>query len=118
MVDNLSSVETTVSGPCLVAKVRGVMDYSTQPELRTRLQKVIAPDQRAVVLDVAEVTFCDSVGLNILLEARLEAQRAGIALALVCVPGGMVHRVLEITGATRVLQIFDTVTAAEAALAG
>lgn len=64
-MDDPSSVETTVSGPCLVAKVRGVMGYATQPELRERLKQVISHAERAVVLELADVSFCDSAGLNV-----------------------------------------------------
>jgi anti-anti-sigma factor len=89
------------------------MDYATQPELSPRLHKVIISGQRAVVLDLAEVTFCDSAGLNILLEIRREAQRIGVWLALASVSRA-VHRVPEMTGAVQVMQIFDTVADADA----
>jgi anti-sigma B factor antagonist len=91
------------------------MDYLSQPELRERLTKVIAAGVRAVVLDLADVTFCDSAGLNVLLGAHREAQTAGVTLVLACVPGTL-QRVLEMTGADQVLRVFDTVTDAEAAL--
>ncbi|MEU9167000.1 STAS domain-containing protein [Streptomyces sp. NPDC048420] len=113
VVGDLPSVVTTISGPCLVVKVRGAMDYVWQPELRERLKKVIAPGERAVVLDLADVTFCDSAGLNVLLGAHREARTAGVALVLVCVPGTL-HRVLEMTRADQILRVFDTVAEAEA----
>jgi anti-anti-sigma factor len=116
IVDELPLVETAVSGACLLVSVRGTMDYATLPQLSPRLHKLIAPGERAVVLDLAEVTFCDSVGLNLLLEIRRAAQHAAVPLALARVPRA-VHRVLDITGATQVLQIFTTVADAEAALA-
>lgn len=104
-----------MSGPCLVAKVRGVMDYVTQLELRGRLTQAIDRAERAVVLDLADVSFCDSAGLNVLLGARREAERASVVLVLACVPGKL-HRVLEMTGADQVLRVFATVAVAEAAL--
>ncbi|MFF5506511.1 STAS domain-containing protein [Streptomyces roseolus] len=114
-MEDLSSVETTVSGPCLVAKVRGVMDYVTQLELRGRLTQAIDRAERAVVLDLAEVSFCDSAGLNVLLGARREAERAAVVLVLACVPVTL-RRILEMTGADQVLRVFATVADAEAAL--
>ncbi|MEU6089064.1 STAS domain-containing protein [Streptomyces sp. NPDC047085] len=104
-----------MSGPCLVAKVRGVMDYVTQLELRGQLTQVIDRAERAVVLDLADVSFCDSAGLNVLLGARREAERAAVVMGLACVPDKL-HRVLEITGADQVLRVFATVAEAEAAL--
>ncbi|MEV5012052.1 STAS domain-containing protein [Streptomyces sp. NPDC056159] len=100
---------------CLVAKVRGAMDYVTQPELRERLKQVIARAERAVVVDLTDVSFCDSAGLNVLLGAHREAEKAAVALVLACVPGPL-HRILEMTGADQVLRVFATVDDAEAAL--
>ncbi|MEV6742308.1 STAS domain-containing protein [Streptomyces sp. NPDC051104] len=113
-MEDLPSVEVTVSGPCLVAKVRGVMDYGTDLELRGRLTQVIDHAERAVVLDLANVSFCDSAGLNVLPGARREAERAAVVLVLACVPLAL-RRILEMTGVDQVLRVFDTVDA-EAAL--
>lgn len=104
-----------MSGPCLVAKVRGAMDYASQPELRERLRQVIALAERAVVLDLADVRFCDTAGLNVLLGTRREVDRAAVVLVLASVPGPL-GRLLEMTRVDRVLRVFDTVADAEAAL--
>ncbi|MGV9351577.1 STAS domain-containing protein [Streptomyces spiralis] len=114
-MEDLPSVETAMSDPCLVARVRGVMDYVSQLDLRRRLTQAIDRAQRAVVLDLADVSFCDSAGLNVLLGARRQAERAGVVLVLACVPHRL-HRILEMTGADQVLRVFDTVADAEAAL--
>ncbi|MFD0547680.1 STAS domain-containing protein [Streptomyces mexicanus] len=109
------SVETAESGPCVVARVRGGMDYTVQRELRERLTQAIDRAEQALILDMAGVTFCDSAGLNVLLGARREAGRCEVALALACAPG-TVRRVLEMTGADQVLRVYATVADAEAAL--
>jgi anti-anti-sigma factor len=61
------------------------------------------------------VSFCDSAGLNVLLAARREAEGAGLKFVLSCLPGRL-RRILELTGADRVLHVFDTLAEAEAAL--
>ncbi len=104
-----------MSGPCVVAKVRGVMDYVSKLELRGRLMAAIDRAERAVVLDLTDVSFFDSAGLNTLLGARREAERAAVALVLACVPHKL-HRILEMTGADQFLRVFDTVADAEAVL--
>ncbi|MGW7825114.1 STAS domain-containing protein [Streptomyces puniciscabiei] len=103
-----------MSGPCLVAKVRGVMDYVSQLELRGQLTQVTDRAERAVVLDLSDVSFCDSAGLNVLLGARREAERAAVVLVVACVPVKL-HRVLQMTGADQVLRVFAAVADAEAA---
>ncbi|MGJ5751572.1 anti-anti-sigma factor [Streptomyces puniciscabiei] len=114
-MDDLPSVETTVSGRCLVATVRGAMDYATQPELRQRLKHVITHSERAVVLELTDVSFCDSAGLSVLLGARREAEKAAVVLVLACVPVPL-RQILQMTRADQVLPTFDTVADAEAAL--
>ncbi|GHE26042.1 hypothetical protein Shyd_84900 [Streptomyces hydrogenans] len=64
-----------MAGPCVVAKVHGAMDYTSQQELREQLKQVIAHAERAVVVDLAEVSFSDSSGLNVLLRTRHEAEK-------------------------------------------
>lgn len=60
------------------------------------------------------MSCCDSAGLNVLLWARREAERAAVVLVLTCVPVKL-HRVLQMTGADQVLRVFAAVTDAEAA---
>ncbi|WP_342786973.1 STAS domain-containing protein [Streptomyces tailanensis] len=114
-MEDLPSVERTVSGLCLVAKVRGAMDYVTQLELRGQLTQAIDRAERAVVVELTDVSFCDSAGPNVLLGALREAEKAAVVLVLACVPVPL-RQILEMTGADQVLRVFDTVADAEAAL--
>ncbi|MFB1044140.1 STAS domain-containing protein [Streptomyces chrestomyceticus] len=107
------SVETTISGRSLVARVSGEMDYLTYPVFRERFNELIGRGERFIVLDLSGVSFCDSAGLNALLGARRQAETVGAVLVLACVPDPL-RRILEMTGADHVLRAFDTVTDAEA----
>ncbi|MER6187066.1 STAS domain-containing protein [Streptomyces sp. NPDC001652] len=108
---------TIVSGRCLVAQVSGEMDDQSTGWFRARFKELIARGGRFLVLDLAGVPFCDSAGLNALLEARRQADAIGAVLVLACVPEP-VRRTLEMTGADHVLRVFDTVAAAEAVFGG
>ncbi|MFD7989747.1 STAS domain-containing protein [Kitasatospora indigofera] len=57
-----------------------------------------------LMVDLAAVTFCDSIGLRALLQARIEAERRGTTLRLAN-PTKAVARVLEITGTDRVFAV-------------
>ncbi|MBT2423502.1 STAS domain-containing protein [Streptomyces sp. ISL-22] len=107
------SVDMTTVGRCLVARVSGDMDYLTDPVFRARFKELVVRGERFIVLDLSGVSFCDSAGLNVLLGARRQADDVGAVLVLACVPD-LLRRVLEMTGADRVLRVFDTVTDAEA----
>jgi anti-anti-sigma factor len=93
------------------------MDYLTDPMFRPRLKDLIARGERFIVLDVSGVSFCDSVGLNVLLGAWREAHASGAVLVLACVPEPL-QLILRITGVNHVLRVFDTVADAEAVFGG
>lgn len=78
-----------------VLAVRGEIDAASAPVLREAVERVQALEV-PVVIDLAGVTFMDSSGLSVLVEATL---RAGDA-ASVCVRNAseQVLRVLEVTG--------------------
>jgi anti-sigma B factor antagonist len=101
---------------CLIVRVCGEMDYQTAPFFRARLGDEISQGQRCVVLDLSEVSFCDSAGLNVLLWAWRQTGGARAVLVLACVPKDL-RRVLAMTGADSLLSVYDTVAEAEAEMA-
>ncbi|MFF1875082.1 STAS domain-containing protein [Kitasatospora herbaricolor] len=92
------------AGP--VVEITGELDYDSAPRLRTVLQRTLAlrPVSPRLVLDLAGLTFCDSTGLNVLLQARTDAERQGTVVHLAR-PTPAVARVLEITGADQLFPV-------------
>jgi anti-anti-sigma factor len=82
----------------------GEMDDLSEPAFPLRLSELIGQSHRFIVLDLSNVTFCDSAGLGILFGARRQAEKSEAALALACVPP-LVRRILQMTGADQVLRI-------------
>lgn len=80
----------------LVLDVAGVVDMSTSPELASALELVTAMS-RGVVVDLTDVSFLDSSGLNALLQGRRALDALGIPLRVVTAAEGAVRRVFEIT---------------------
>ncbi|WP_308011111.1 STAS domain-containing protein [Streptomyces sp. AC495_CC817] len=107
------SVEMTTSGRCLVARVSGDMDYGTDLVFRAQFKELLGRGDRFIVLDLSDVSFCDSVGLSVLLGAWRQAAASGAALVLASVPDSL-QRVLQMTGADQVLRVHGTVADAEA----
>ena len=62
------------------------------------------PSPSMLVVDLAETTFLDSLGVGALLAAREQAERSGVAFALREV-GPRCRRVLEVTRLTDVFTI-------------
>lgn len=80
----------------VVLALSGDLDHDTADELGQALDTAAAETGR-ILVDCAELEFCDSSGLNTLLRARRAAKESGTELALIGQPGA-IGRLLEITG--------------------
>ncbi len=89
-------IDETLPGRYIV-HVQGDLDLETGPPLRDHLATVLA---RAadVVIDLTDVTFCDSSGLGALVATRRRAFLLGKRVSLRVAEHGRVHRLLELTG--------------------
>ncbi|MFJ4681658.1 STAS domain-containing protein [Kitasatospora sp. NPDC088783] len=97
-----------------VCQIAGDLDIESLAPVKETLAEVLRGN-RLVVLDLAQVAFCDSSGLNMLLTARADALAAGAVLRLAAV-SQPVKRLLEITGAAAAFDVRPTVQAAIAEL--
>ena len=66
--------------------VRGEIDIATSPQLELALDKAIRESTGAFVLDLCELEFLDSSGLNLMLRARAALAREKRTMAIVCPP--------------------------------
>ena len=73
--------------------LQGEIDSYTAPDLAERL----AADPPVEIIDVAGVTFIDSSGLRVIVEAHQSRATAGSRLVLRA-PSAAVQRLLEISG--------------------
>ena len=96
-----------------VVRPRGELDIATVDELDHVLREV--PMTTHLVIDLAEVTFVDSVTLSRLVRAARLHETAGTAVVLAGA-AGIVQRVLSITQLDVVLRCTATVPEAEALL--
>ncbi|WP_406209571.1 STAS domain-containing protein [Kitasatospora sp. NBC_01560] len=104
-------VELRTAGTAVVVSPVGELDYDSTALLRERLHEAIGQPQERVVVDCRGLSFCDSTGLNLLLNTRTEAERAHVALILADLQPA-VARVFEVTGARAVFDIRADVGAA------
>src|SRR5690349_2107152 len=95
-----------------VVKVTGEVDVSTSSSLRDSLLRVIAGENHhGLVVNLASVSFLDSTGVGVLVGIwhRVCATQGCLTLAA---PSRQARGVLETTGLTKVLPIYDTEAAA------
>jgi len=91
----------------LVVEVVGEVDMATSPQLAQALEA--APDAiRRVVVDLSEVSFLDSSGLNALVVARRSLAARDIDLRVVSPGDHVVRRVFEIAQLTDELGVVET----------
>jgi len=65
-----------------------------------------------VVADAGETTFCDCAGVATLIRAHYQAAAVGIDLRVASATSRKVGRILELTGAERVLHTYPTLAVA------
>jgi anti-anti-sigma factor len=75
--------------------VSGELDLSTGPRVEEELRRAEAEQPDTLILDLREVTFFDSTGLQIVLDADVRAREEG--RTLIVAPGdGEPRRILEL----------------------
>lgn len=99
--------------PAVVA-VRGEIDLSSAPELRSSLLEQAAAGRATLVLDLSGVTFIDSTGLSVLLSGMKRLREAGGDLLLV-IENPQILRIFEITGLTGLFRILPDLERARVA---
>jgi len=100
-----------------VVAPRGEVDALTAPQLGRRLLGLADEGKTRVVVDLSNVTFMDSTGISVLLNAlRHQKTRSG-NLVLVC-PTERIMRPFQITGLVGHLRIFGSREQALGGLAG
>ncbi|MGW5849692.1 STAS domain-containing protein [Streptomyces sp. NPDC055254] len=94
----------------VVLALAGELDHDTAQPLREALDAAVTPGARLLV-DLADLGFCDSTGLNVLLHGRLAAQDTGGTLELAGLRGP-VARMFHITGADGLFPVHADVSQA------
>lgn len=89
-------------GDVLVLHVAGELDMSSAPTLLGHIDDVLAAGDPRVLVDLGQLTFCDSAGLNAFIRGDRRCARAGGWLRLTGARGH-VARVLEVSGLSEVL---------------
>jgi stage II sporulation protein AA (anti-sigma F factor antagonist) len=98
-----------------VVAIGGELDTDTATLLHHQLAAQVTQGRTNLVLDLAEVPFMDSSGLNIVLRAMNETRQLEGRL-LLAAPTSAVRRLLDLTGISLTRKPFDTVEEALASL--
>ncbi|MER7661672.1 MULTISPECIES: STAS domain-containing protein [unclassified Streptomyces] len=106
------TTRTVPTGP--VVELAGELDHDTASEVRALLSGLALPPGGQLVVDLTDLTFCDSSGITVLLAARNHVLAAQAGIALSAVPD-RVRRIFRILGLDEVFATYPTVEDAVAA---
>lgn len=87
------------------------IDVTNADQVGAELMRLLDGGAVMLVVDMTETVFCDSAGIQMLLRAHRQAAAAGAGLRLAA-SARAVRRVLELTGADQVMDIYPDLDAA------
>lgn len=94
-----------------VVAINGSVDGLTADTLLAAMEKELAAGRTRLVADFTNVTYTSSAGLRALLATMKQARQKGGDLRLAAVKPD-VKRVLDLSGFTSILKVFDDVASA------
>jgi anti-anti-sigma factor len=92
-----------------VLHVSGELDLATISILKDAVGLELDAGTGPVVLDLSDLTFCDSTGLGSFVAMHRHATEVGSTIALAA-PRRRVADLLQISGINQVVRVFDSVT--------
>lgn len=90
----------------VVVQLPGEVDVTNAGDVLELITAACAPGVTVIIADLTGTQFCDSIALQHLLLAGRRAAAAGAELRLAIAPGGVVSRVIELTGLRRYLPVY------------
>ena len=106
-------IQLKAADPWLIAHLRGRVEILSPEGLADALEPVLNHDNHHVVLDMAELTFINSVALGVLIDFRLKLKSLDGELRL----AGASDRIADVFRQTRLVEVFpiyeDAITATE-----
>jgi anti-sigma B factor antagonist len=104
ILDEFRIEEDRPSAKTVVLAVHGDADIRAASELKNRLGEVIEDSPRAVVLDLTDATFLDSMTLGVFLTAMKRLRARGGRFRVVA-PRAEIRRIFEMTLLDRVFDL-------------
>jgi anti-anti-sigma factor len=88
--------------------LRGSLDIDTAPALKANLNRLVEQPSPRVVVDLAGLDFCDSMGVGVLVTAHSRALERGGWVRLAA-PSSFLRRLLDTLGLAQHLSLYPNV---------
>jgi anti-anti-sigma factor len=102
----------------VVVALRGDIDLMSVGDAKQTLVEAATSSVTGMVIDLSEVTFLDSSGVNLLFLTAIRLEQRKQRAAVVVRPGSFLRKVLSVTALDRLVPLFSDVSDAVAALRG
>ena len=116
--DATVSLEILPGGPdrkYALVRLGGRLDAHSADAARPELQALVGATPLVIVGDLTDLSYISSAGLNLLILICREARKVGGDLRLASIQP-YVREILDLTGATKIFKLYDTVDEAVARL--
>ncbi|MGV0718784.1 STAS domain-containing protein [Mycolicibacterium sp. XJ662] len=94
-----------------VVAASGDLDMLTAPQLKGAVEAALAKDPAGLIVDLTQVDFLGSAGMQVLMEAHNQVEGTEMRFAVVA-DGPATSRPLKITGIADLIAMYSTVEAA------
>jgi anti-sigma B factor antagonist len=85
-------------------QLRGELDFAAARELSVKFDEARAAGPPLIIVDLAQLSYCDSSGIHVLVQAAAWCESNGIDMRLTCVRP-YVRRVFELTDTADLLHL-------------
>jgi anti-sigma B factor antagonist len=104
--------------PVRVVELDGDIDLARAPALREELRRGVGNEDSGLVVDLSEVRYLDSAGVNALFEVAADLAARRLRLVVVVPEGGLLDRVVELVDLRAVAGVERSVADAVASVDG
>ena len=101
-----------------VARLSGEIDASNVQDIGQRLRSMVSNRSFALVVDLSEIAYVDSAGINLLFALGEQLRGHQQQMAIVVREASPILRVISLTGLDRAVSIYPTLDVALGATAG
>jgi anti-sigma B factor antagonist len=85
------------------------IDVTNSEQVHDRLVAALTPGVNIVIADMTSTSFCDSSGVHAVMFAHEAAVARGVRLLVAVSADGSVRRVLQLSGADRILSLYSSI---------
>jgi anti-anti-sigma factor len=98
-------------GRVAIVAASGELDMLTVPQLRDAVQSALSKDPTGLIVDLTQVDFLGSAGMQVLMEAHNQTGGTDTRFAVVA-DGAATSRPLKITGIADLIELFTSLDGA------